>query len=141
MIVLENLTELIISVDLLEKIAIYLTDKDIELILGDDDFIQEMNHKFRRKNDPTDVLSFPIRGNRENEPIGSIIISMNQVIEKAEVYGHLPQDELALLFIHGLLHLLGYDHEKDHGEMREKEEKLIWHFDLPPSLIIRTEEA
>jgi probable rRNA maturation factor len=80
MILLENLTDLLISVDLLEKIAIYLTDKDIELILGDDDFIQAMNHKFRRKNDPTDVLSFPIRGDRENEPIGSIIISMDQVV-------------------------------------------------------------
>jgi probable rRNA maturation factor len=141
MILLENLTDLLISVDLLEKIAIYLTDKDIELILGDDDFIQAMNHKFRRKNDPTDVLSFPIRGDRENEPIGSIIISMDQVIEKAEAYGHLPQDELALLFIHGLLHLMGFDHERDNGEMREKEEKLIWRFGLPTSLIIRAEEA
>jgi len=139
MILLENTTDLLVSIKLLEKIANHLTKKDVELILCDNDFIQAINHKFRRKDDPTDVLSFPIRGDRENEPIGSIIISMDQVIEKAAIYGHLPQEELALLFIHGMLHLLGYDHEKDHGEMRAKEEKLIWRFDLPSSLIVRTE--
>jgi probable rRNA maturation factor len=139
MILLENPTDFPASTDLLEKIASHLTDRDIELILGDNDFIQAINHKFRQKNEPTDVLSFPICGSRENEPIGSIIISTDQAKEKAEAYGHLPQEELALLFIHGLLHLLGYDHEGDDGEMREKEEKLILHFELPSSLIVRTE--
>jgi probable rRNA maturation factor len=50
------------------------------------------------------------------------------------------QDELSLLFIHGMLHLLGYDHEVDNGEMRQKEATLIEAFALPNSLIIRTEE-
>ena len=46
-------------------------------------------------------------------------------------------DELKLLLIHGLLHLIGYDHETDNGEMREKEREIITHFKLPNSLIIR----
>ena len=60
-------------------------------------------------------------------------------MKKSKELGHTPQDELALLFIHGLLHLLGYDHECDNGEMRAKEEELIKKFDLPESLIIRTD--
>ena len=139
MIQLENITDLIVPVDHLEKIARYLTDKDVELILCDNDFIQLLNHVHRRKNDPTDVLSFPLRGNREHEPAGSIVISMDKVKEKAIELGHTEKDELTLLFIHGLLHLLGYDHEKDNGEMREMEGKLIWRFDLPKSLIVRNE--
>ncbi len=139
MIQLENITDFIVSVDHLEKIAHYLTDKDVELILCDDDFIQLLNHVHRRKNDPTDVLSFPLRGNREHEPVGSIVISMDRAKVKALELGHTEKDELTLLFIHGLLHLLGYDHEKDNGVMREMEEKLIWRFDLPKSLIVRNE--
>jgi len=139
MIILENITDLIVPIDHLERIATYLTEKDVELILCDNEFIQFLNSIHRRKEDPTDVLSFPIRGDREHEPAGSIVISMDKVKEKAIELDHTEQDELTLLFIHGLLHLLGYDHEKDDGEMREMEEKLIWHFDLPKSLIVRTE--
>ncbi len=139
MIILENMTDLIVPTGHLEKIANYLTEKDVELILCDNEFIQFLNGIHRRKNDPTDVLSFPIRGNRTHEPAGSIVISMDKVKEKAIELEHTEQDELTLLFIHGLLHLLGYDHETDDGEMRELEEKLIWRFDLPKSLIVRTE--
>lgn len=139
MIFLENLTELLVSTDLLEEIATYVSQRDIELILSDDDFIRMINKEHRGKDAPTDVLSFPISGDRESEPVGSIVISMNQVIAQAEAFGHLPQDELALLFIHGLLHLLGHDHESDKGQMRKHEEELIRHFDLPTSLIVRSE--
>ena len=140
MIVLENTTELLVPIDHLEKIASHLTKKDIELVLCDNEFIQTLNDIHRRKNDPTDVLSFPMRRGREHEPAGSIVISMDKVKEEAERFGHAEQDELALLFIHGALHLLGYDHEKDNGEMRAMEEKLISYFNLPRSLIVRTEE-
>ena len=140
MIVLENTTELLVPIDHLEKIADRLTEKDIELVLCNNDFIQALNDIHRRKNDPTDVLSFPMRGNREHEPIGSIVISMDKVKEEATRREHSEKDELALLFIHGVLHLLGYDHEKDNGEMRAMEEKLISYFNLPRSLIVRTEE-
>ncbi len=139
MILLENMTDLIVSVEHLEKIAQHLTNKDIELVLCDNDFIQLLNHVHRRKDDPTDVLSFPLHGNREHEPAGSIVISMEKVKEKAIELGHTEKDELTLLFIHGMLHLLGHDHEKDNGEMRAMEEKLIRRFDLPKSLIVRNE--
>jgi len=139
MIVLENMTNPTVSIEHLGEIADSLTDKDIELILCDNDFIQTLNETHRRKKDPTDVLSFSIRGNHAHEPAGSIVISMDKVKEKALELGHSEKDELTLLFIHGLLHLLGYDHEKDAGEMREMEEKLIWRFGLPKSLIVRTE--
>ena len=139
MIMLENATDLQISIEHLEKIANRLTERDIELVLCDNEFIQDLNNTHRRKNDPTDVLSFPMRGSWEHEPVGSIVISMDKVKKEAARLGHTEKDELALLFIHGVLHLLGYDHEKDNGEMRAMEEKLISYFNLPKSLIVRTE--
>jgi len=73
-------------------------------------------------------------------PLGSIVISSGFVQERSNELGHSEKDELLLLFIHGLLHLLGYDHEDDNGEMRKREKELILKFDLPSSLIVRTEE-
>ncbi len=73
-------------------------------------------------------------------PLGSIVISADLVKEKATEFGHNAEDELSLLFIHGLLHLLGFDHEVDNGEMRDKEKDIIVNFSLPSSLIVRTEE-
>jgi probable rRNA maturation factor len=73
-------------------------------------------------------------------PLGSIIIAESFVKEKAAEHGHTIQDELSLLFIHGMLHLLGFDHENDDGEMRAREKELIEQFDLPKSLIVRTTE-
>ena len=70
-------------------------------------------------------------------PIGSIIISLDFLKEYANEYKNTIEDEFALLFIHGILHILGYDHEVDNGEHRAKEEELINHFNLPKSLIIR----
>ncbi len=71
-------------------------------------------------------------------PLGSIIISIDFVEEKSSLYNHSFDEELTLLFIHGLLHLVGYDHEVDDGEHREKEKELIKKFGLPDSLIVRT---
>ncbi len=86
---------------------------------------------------PTDVLSFPLEFDMPNMPLGSIVISNEFVQEKAKEYNHSIQDEFTLLFIHGLLHLLGYDHEIDNGEHRLKEEELIKKYNLPNSLIVR----
>ena len=72
-------------------------------------------------------------------PLGSIVISSQHVQQKAKELSHKISDELSLIFIHGLLHILGYDHEVDNGEMREKEKTLIEQFNLPQSLIIRTQ--
>jgi len=136
MIELDNRTSLQIEESLLNTIAETLTNKEIELIITTNDEIQEINRTHRGIDKPTDVLSFPY----ENMPIlGSIVIAQEFVEAKAEELGHSQQDEYTLLFIHGLLHLLGFDHEVDSGEMREEEKKLIEQFSLPKSLIVRIE--
>ena len=137
---LDNQTALHIDLDALEKIAQSLTDREIELIVTDNDTIAALNQEYRSKDTPTDVLSFPMENAVANMPLGSIVISADFVQEKAKELGHGEKDEFSLLFIHGLLHLLGYDHETDHGEMRKKEKELIEKFGLPSSLIVRTEE-
>ena len=142
---IDNQTEFAIATKNLEEIAAAMTTQPVELIIVDNTRIQELNYSHRDKNTPTDVLSFPveapfIEANVHDIPLGSIVISSEYAEEKAKHYGHTAQDEFTLLFIHGLLHLLGYDHETDHGEMRIKERELIEQWGLPASLIVRTEE-
>ena len=143
---IENLTDYSVPIKLLEKIANSLTSREIDLTLCYNDTIQAYNREYRQKNQATDVLSFPIQNDIINSndfalPLGSIVISVDYIIQKAKLFKHDNDDELALLFIHGLLHILGYDHETDHGEMREKEAQIIKIFELPQSLIVRTEEC
>jgi len=136
MIEIDNKTDLKIDEFFLDKIASHLTQKDIELIITTQDEIKDINKEFRDIDKTTDVLSFPY-DDMPMAPLGSIVISSWHVQHKAEELGHTIQDEFALLFIHGLLHLLGFDHEVDNGEMREKEVELIEIFNLPKSLIVR----
>ncbi len=136
MVEIENSTPLRIDRDIIDKITDLLTDKDVELLIVDNETIQKLNQEHRGIDRPTDVLSFPLADNPSNM-LGSIVISADKVLEAAKEYGHTPQEELALLYIHGLLHLLGYDHEVDEGQMRQKEKELIEQFGLPPSLIVR----
>jgi len=143
---IENLTDVSVPIELLETIATSLTTREIDLTLCYNNIIQEYNKEYRQKNQATDVLSFPIENDMiiadENYmPLGSIVISVDYVTQKAKELGHSNNDELALLFIHGLLHILGYDHETDTGEMRKKEALIIQEFNLPKSLIVRTEEG
>lgn len=84
------------------------------------------NHAFRHKDYSTDVLSFPVN---EYTPegrhaLGDILISVEKAAEQAAVNGHPLDRELQILVLHGLLHLLGYDHETDSGEMDRLESKL-----------------
>ncbi len=137
MIELDNRTDDLIDVSDLQTIAMTMTDKEIELILTDDVEIGELNREFRDIDSATDVLSFPYEP-MPMSPLGSIVISMDYVNRGAKHFMHRPQEELSLLFIHGLLHLLGYDHETDDGEMRQKEREIIGEFSLPSSLIVRT---
>lgn len=138
MIDIQNNTELQIDFTKIETILNSLTNKEIELVITDNTEIQQINKEYRGKDIPTDVLSFPYE-EMPFSPLGSIVISKNFVEEKAQEFGHTIQDEFTLLFIHGLLHILGYDHEVDNGEMREMEKKLIEEFSLPVSLIVRTQ--
>ena len=120
----------------LEKIKDDLSDKDIELIFTNSSDIQEINKNFRQIDKPTDVLSFPLDF-MPGVPLGSVVINIDFAKSIAEKLGHSLDEEITLLFIHGLLHLLGYDHEEDEGQMRKKEEELIKKYDLPKSLIVR----
>ena len=136
MIDFDNRTNFEFDINELKEIYEDLTDKDIELILTTDEEIRELNKIHRNKDKATDVLSFPLE-NIPGMPLGSIVISIDTAKKGAKEFGHSVEDEIKLLFIHGLLHLLGYDHEVDNGEMREKAAEIIKKFNLPKSLIIR----
>ena len=137
MIDLDNRTDKNYDFVRLERIADTLTQQEIELILTHDDEMAHINQEFRGINKTTDVLSFP-SDPFPNAPLGSIVISVDKVQSVAKELGHSEDDEISLLLIHGLLHLLGMDHEVDSGEMRLEEERLIKEFNLPKSLIVRT---
>ena len=138
-IVFENNTQHKIDISFIQKVASDLTNKEIELIFTTDEEMKDINFNTRGIDKSTDVLSFPY-DEMPHVPLGSIVISSNFVEDKAKLYKHSFEDEFALLFIHGILHLLGYDHETDNGEHRKKEEELICKFSLPKSLIVRVEE-
>jgi len=140
MIFLENNTDFIPDTAQLQSIADTRTQRDIELILCDDAMIQELNRTHRHMDTATDVLSFPLEGDHNHLPLGTIVISLDHARTKATELGHTTEEEIALLFVHGLLHLMGYDHETDAGQMREEEHRILREFGLPKSLIVRTEE-
>ena len=129
------------GLDLAEKIASELTDKDIELVIVDESAMKAINSAQRGIEKATDVLSFALKAvpNALNLPLGSIVINANAVKDEAKARKHSKEAEFTLLFLHGILHLLGFDHEKDSGQMREKERQIIEKFKLPQSLIIRNE--
>jgi len=136
-----NETDLPVDTDLLAKIARDLTQRQIELIITDNTGIKALNAQHRSKDAPTDVLSFPMGEEMPHAPLGAIVISKDFVEQKSKELGHTKQEELTLLFIHGLLHLVGFDHETDEGQMRAKEKVLIEAWKLPDSLIIRNDST
>ncbi len=138
-IVFENNTSYDVDLSLAQQITKDLEVAEIELILTDNDEIHEINLTTRGKDKPTDVLSFPY-DKMPNTPLGSIVISKDFIEEYSKIYNHGFNEEFNLLFIHGLLHILGYDHETDNGEHRNKEEELIKKYNLPNSLIIRVDK-
>jgi probable rRNA maturation factor len=97
--------------------------------------MRKLNLRFRQKNKPTDVLSFPAD---TAEVAGDIAISAEIAATNAGQLGHSVDTELKILILHGLLHLAGYDHERDAGEMQAKEAKLRRQLRLPVGLIERT---
>ncbi|MEO1938000.1 MAG: rRNA maturation RNase YbeY, partial [Sulfurimonas sp.] len=111
MIDIDNQTSYEVKTEILEQIANSLTEKEIELIITDNETIAQINAEYRNIDKATDVLSFPYDADMPMAPLGSIVISYDFVKEKAAEFGHSQDDEFTLLFIHGLLHILGYDHE------------------------------
>ncbi|TDJ80624.1 rRNA maturation RNase YbeY [Campylobacter volucris] len=129
-----------IDISFLEKIASKMSNADVELVFVDGITMHKINLEQRGIDKSTDVLSFPLEPNFNNL-LGSIVINLDEVKTKALEFNHTQDEEITLLFIHAMLHLLGYDHEVDQGQMREKEKELIGFFKLPPSLIIRTQKG
>ena len=137
MIDFENKTDCKIEVDDLEKIRESLAHaKSLELIIVNDEEIREINLEYRKLDKPTDVLSFPIKVSK-TEFIGSIIISADTTKRVADEMGHAFAVELQILFIHGLLHLLGFDHESDNGQMLQKEISVAKKFGIEETLLSR----
>jgi probable rRNA maturation factor len=89
--------------------------------------VRRLNRVFRGRDRATDVLSFPARGDLEPgvPHLGDLAVSVPQARAQARRAGWTLEEELSLLVTHGFLHLLGYDHETDHGEMRRLEETLL----------------
>jgi probable rRNA maturation factor len=109
-------------------------ETELSLIITDDEAIRELNRRFRGVDAPTDVLAFGAEAEEhfviasENPPyLGDVVISYQRALAQAEELGHTIGEELKLLIIHGILHLLGYDHqeEADAQKMREKEEHIM----------------
>jgi probable rRNA maturation factor len=97
--------------------------RDFTVCLLDDRAIRGLNARFLGRRRATDVLSFP-GGDGARGFLGDIAISVEAAKKNAQREGHSLVEEIKLLILHGLLHLLGYDHEKDQGQMTRKELRL-----------------
>jgi len=110
----------------------------VSILLTTDQKIKTLNRDFRRKNKPTDVLSFPAAEISRGEVAGDLAISVDTARRQAREHGHPLAIEIKVLILHGLLHLAGYDHETDNGEMARRERSLRARLRLPLGLIERT---
>lgn len=109
-----------------------LSKSEVSITLTDNEHIHILNKQYRKIDRPTDVLSFALNEGEEPEieggapvnVLGDIVISVEKAIEQAKEYGHSTKREIAFLTVHGMLHLLGYDHmeEADRAEMRKEED-------------------
>ncbi|MFC3039094.1 rRNA maturation RNase YbeY [Virgibacillus xinjiangensis] len=134
-------------IDLLQKLLDYTAktenipqEAEISVNFTDNDEIQELNRNYRQKDKPTDVISFALQETVEGEPeisgddgpliLGDIVISIDKAKEQAEEYGHSIERELGFLAVHGLLHLLGYDHmeKEDEKKMFSRQEDILGEF-------------
>ena len=111
---------------------------EVSLVFTDSETVRRLNRDYRGVDEPTDVLAFQMLPQKEGDSsfalpsdgvlrLGEVIISYPQALEQAREQGHSTEKELALLIIHGILHLLGYDHEKPEEErkMRAREKELL----------------
>ena len=100
--------------------------------------MKSLNRRFRGKDKPTDVLSFPAESAAQKQFAGEIAISAEIASQNAWALGHSPPEEVKILVLHGILHLRGYDHECDNGQMARREKQLRAKLRLPLGLIERT---
>lgn len=108
-----------------------LENVEFNIIFVDNETIRNINKEYRKIDKETDVISFALEDNEDikfefGRLLGDIYISIPKMKEQAKEYGHSQQRELSFLIIHGLLHLLGYDHmAKEEEEVMFKEQELI----------------
>jgi len=109
-------------------------EASLAVVIASDDAVRELNRAYRHIDRPTDVLSFPTRDGPDfvvpgeaELYLGDVIISWPTARAQADEAGHSVRDELALLVVHGCLHLLGYDHATDaeRSEMWERQESIL----------------
>jgi probable rRNA maturation factor len=113
----------------------------VTVALISDQRMRRLNATYRKKDAATDVLSFPALGPGAlalGPDLGDLAIALGVAKRQAQAYGHSLATEVRVLALHGLLHLLGYDHEADQGQMRRLEERLRQRARLPVGLIART---
>ena len=109
---------------------------DVNVLITGSVEMRRLNREFRGKDKATDVLSFPASA---NEAGGEVAIAAPIAIRNARRLGHSARKEVEILMLHGLLHLAGYDHERDSGEMARKETRLRRVLGLPAGLIERVQ--
>lgn len=110
----------------------------VNVLVTGNSAIRTLNREFRRKDKPTDVLSFPAEGRAGDAFAGEIAISADIAVQNALRLGHSAAAEIKILTLHGLLHLAGFDHERDNGKMARREAQLRRKLRLPVGLIERS---
>jgi len=101
-------------------------DATLSITLVGDAAIRKLNREYRRKDRPTDVLSFPLGDGAQQQLLGDVVISVATAKRQAAEYDATPQREIERLLIHGILHLLGHDHHKRDERLRmEREERRL----------------
>ena len=114
----------------------------VNILVAPSSALCSLNQRFRGKSKATDVLSFPARpekGNHNGTFAGEIAISADIATQNAVRFGHSPVLEVKILVLHGILHLAGFDHERDNGEMARREAGLRKALRLPSSLTERSQ--
>lgn len=113
----------------------------VTVLLTTDAAIRRLNRRFRGKNKATDVLSFPADGPAAKDLAGDLAISIPSARRQAAEYEHSLATEIKVLMLHGVLHLAGFDHETDDGEMARQERLLRARLRLPQGMIERVAQA
>ncbi len=116
----------------------------VSVLITSDKMIRKLNRRFRGKNKATDVLSFPaadVKSSRKDRIAGDLAISVDMAARQALLLEHSLATELKVLMLHGLLHLAGFDHELDKGQMAARELILRRKLRLPGGLIERTQNS
>lgn len=118
---------------------------DLSVTFVGDQRMRRLNRRYRRKDKPTDVLAFairdaclPVRTRIGSAPLGDVVIAVPTAIRQARAAKRSLREEMAVLLIHGILHLCGYDHERGEREarrMHKRERTLLEQFGMVPPLV------